>query len=183
VARAVLTAIEIHSQVLFLPSGSVYKWTDRVGREIATSCKAESLHSEARRPRTRTGKMTRSIKKEKIKGTLAAKTLSCNVSVNVRYAKYVLGGTANNGSGYIYSRAGWPNRTKITGYITRVRHARESNSDIDLPDTPDNWWMSTPYGPYMRVRGQKANPFMTRGYNLVARKHAALRPIRSRFLT
>lgn len=174
-----ITIIELHSQVLFAPGGSVREWSRGVTKEIEVAAKAMAppMRSKARWPTKATGKMARSIRGRLNRTTLHI--LRADVYVRDRRAKYVLGGTANGGRGFIYSRAGYANRSEIGGWMEGLQELREetgvANQGMLAEGLPSEWFMNTPYGPKVRVKGQRANPFLKDGYNAVAAHHAALK--------
>jgi len=176
--------IELHTQVLFLPGGSVREWSRVVTKEIETAAKAKAppFRSYARWPSRATGRLNRSIRGRLNRTTV--RILRADVYVRVPYAKYVLGGTANNGTGLIYSTAGYGARGEISDHMEFLVDLAMQGENYgqeqlrDDPDIPDDWWMRTPWGPKLVVSGQRKNPFLRDGYNEVARMHAALKPMR-----
>lgn len=141
-----LTKTIINSTPLFLPGGSVNRWSHRVARqsERAAITKAPPFRSKARRGTWATGKLAKSIYSDVTIGT-GLRRINVTVGSTSDHAVYVHEGTANKGAGYIPL-----NGNKVTMPITRI---------------PYRTWYAE------RVRGQRANPFLVDGYNSVARRH------------
>ena len=172
-ARVAIVAIEIHSERLFLPGGDVWDWTKEVTAEVKGAAKRLAPPGRSmRRPTTRytsTGRLRRSIRSSS--NTNGPHGVLGYITVDAPYAHFVLGGTAFQGHRYIYSTVGFMHKPLVDLYAAR-KHP---------PSLPHTWFMVLrPSGAYrLRVHGQKANPFLTDGYNEVARIHGALKPIRS----
>lgn len=184
-ARPVITSMLIDSTVLFAPGGDVHQWTKHITRYVAQACKAYGPPAHSmRRATTRyvsTGKLARSIQHDA--DTIGPRQVDGIVWVDVPYAQYVLGGTAYQGYRYIYSRAGYPNKALIDATITR-RGVRAVGAPKSVTGLNRRWVMRfrTDDGRYFRVHGQKRNPFMTNGYNAVAKVHRALGEFRTPYL-
>lgn len=175
-AVARITAIEIHDAKLFAPTGIVYNWSRRVTREVkeASQTFAPPSRSRARWGSKATGKLKRSIKgRVESRGP---KVLDMIVEVGVYYGKWVHGGTGRNGTRFIYSTLGAANKQFIAEVIRDQAYYRTA-------EFPGLYMKLPPPGPkfLLRVRGQRANPFLVDGYNLVSKTHQSLKPIRPKF--
>lgn len=98
----------------------------------------------------------------------------------VYYSAWVHGGTAGNGEGYIYSTAGYIVRKGIDRLLARGMQPRDRLQDrrgrfMSLQGT--GVFMILPPGPggtkpyHLRVSGQRANAFLTRGWNITNAQH------------
>jgi hypothetical protein len=188
-ARAVITAIEIHDARLFVPGGDAYDWVKGVTRETKTAAKALAPphRSFARWPRSGTGELNRSIYG---RVTSRGKILNAEIGASADHAVYVLGGTAFQGQRFIYSRLGWVNKSRVDAIAEGIRRQVRGGAQIERGGDRirKGWAMGVRPGagfgksPRLRVKGQIANPFLTDGYNVTAAHHEALKPMRSRFI-
>ena len=184
-ARIVLTSIVAHPDPLFAPGGDVSRWSAQITREVKMAARllAPPIRSTSKYGRRSSGAMRKSITgKSRRRGRLL---MSGDVSVNVYYAKWVLGGTAHQGRRYIYSTAGWANKAEVDAMANRVARGGKAHED----DIERGLYMRLPLTGYggkrayhLRVHGQRANPFLTDGYNVVAHRHGALKPMRNKYV-
>jgi hypothetical protein len=82
------------------------------------------------------------------------------------HAKYVLEGTAFQGNRYIYTTHGWANKTVVDGWI---RHRQ-----FTMDRGQHGFVMPVRGKMYLRVHGQRANPFLSDAYASVQRKSRSL---------
>lgn len=175
-AVARITAIEIHDARLFAPKGIVYNWARGVTREVKEAAQgfAPPSRSRARWGTRATGKLKRSISGRVEKR--GPKVLDMIIEAKAPYAKWVHGGTGRNGTRFIYSTLGAANKA----FIAEILRGNESFIGEDLSGL---YMKLPPPGPkyVLRVRGQRANPFLVDGFNLVSKKHRSLKPVRPKF--
>lgn len=171
-----ITAIEIHDAKLFAPSGIVYNWARKITTEVkvAAQSKAPPSRSKAKWGTKATGELQRGIKGRVDKA--GPKVLDMVIESTAPHTKYVHGGTAYQGQRYIYSTLGWANKAFVDEVL--------ASGEVAVGEEFKGLFMRLPPpGPrfLMRVRGQKRNPFLTDGYNEVAKVHRALKPVRVKF--
>lgn len=184
--RVVLTKVVAHPDPLFAPGGDVSRWTAKTTREVKNASKALAPPSRSssrygRRPST--GALRRSMVG---KSTRVGRLLiSGTVSVNTPYAKFVLGGTAHQGRRFIYSHWGFANKSEVDKIARRVSRGGRAIEDF----VEQGIYMRLPLTGvggsrifHLRVHGQKANNFLIDGYNIVAARHGALKPMVNRYL-
>lgn len=190
---AVLNVGVVDSTVLFLPGGDVYDWTRNRTKDVARSaralCPPGRSHRRATTRYVSTGRLRRSIRaKTSVDGT---RLDVGKVSVGPvdqgggNYVGHVIGGTAYQGMRYIYSDRGYPNKAIIDAVISRRGIMTLGlGRQVTAKDLQGNWVMRfrTDGGRHFRVHGQRGNPFLTDGYNVVAARHAALGFMGSPFL-
>lgn len=92
------------------------------------------------------------------------------VSSNAPHTKYVIGGTAEQGLGYIYTTAGAANPSLVQRMIG-------GEFIHDLPDGIFLVLSDARGGRHLRVHGQVSNNFLLKGYDRTARTHRALEPL------
>jgi|SoiMethySBSTD1v2_1073268.scaffolds.fasta_scaffold16315_5 hypothetical protein len=164
--------VELHSVQLFAPGGDVNVWVRRVARELKEASQgfAPPRRSMAKWSRPGTGRLMASIRGDATWD--GSKDFNIFLSANTPYATYVLKGTASQGRNYIYTTLGYANRRQIAGWVKKKQFqasAEEAGNYMPLP--PHGQFKQTKY---LRVHGQKANPFLIDGYHLVSRRHKAL---------
>lgn len=170
---------DIHPEELWAPGHIVYDWCAEIGAEL----KAESKvfcppgHSEARWPRTGTGNLLRSIFARG--NRVAPQAYSLNYGADAPYAEFVHGGTAFQRGGYIYSNRGWANKGFIDNLFLHGHVRVEGDEPYPILPIPGGLYMNlghSPYGPprQLRVRGQRANPFLVKAWRSVHRRHEGL---------
>lgn len=184
-ARVVLTSVVVYPDVLFAPGGDVSRWTARVVREVKNSAKALAPpgRSTSKYGRRSTGAMRKSMTGKSTR--VGRLLLSGTVGVNTYYAKWVMGGTAHQGRRYIYSEAGWRNKAEVDAMAARIARGGKARED----DIERGLYMKLPLtgvggrrAYHLRVHGQRANPFLVDGYNVVALRHGALKTMKSRYI-
>ena len=168
-----VTAIEIHTGQLFEPGGLVHRWAAGISREVETWAHAfvPPHTSEARWGTWATGKLEASLYRQLTEG--AGNTINIEVGASAPHARFVHEGTAHE-MGYIYTTAGYANMAIVDSWIEN-RQLRGSADDR-------GFWMPVTRIPgrtqyHLRVRGQKANPFLIKAYNRAARGHQSLHPM------
>lgn len=180
----------IDSTRLFVPPGDVWEWCEDRAIEIHLAAKAYAPpgRRSARRPRVSTGRLQNSIFYDV--RPAGAKRIDIVVSANTEYALYVHEGTANQGNNYIYTTRGWAQKGVVDSWINNNQF-RGSADDrgfwMPLPGysilpTTKFEKARTPYPSIrytLRVRGQRANPFLADAYSLVQGKHKGLPPMRA----
>lgn len=167
-----ITTVIVVDEGLYVGGGLVDRWFKRMGNNL--------WHNVVGAAPQRTGVLKSLIDLDFTHEGL--RILNCFVSSNAPYSKYVIGGTAENGAGYIYSRAGWAERDFIDDLIggggldlSRKQQFELSELAMVLSDERG--------GRHLRVHGQRANNFLATGYNRTARTHRALHPIHPGFIT
>lgn len=161
-------AIEIHDEILWEPGGDVYEWLHEVARELQTVTKrtAPSTVSKSRWGHRGTGRLKAGITANVEMDRLKVANIILNSSAP--YTMYVHGGTAYRSGSFIYSNLGWANKITVDAlYERKEAYFRNAGAMrglfMALPPGPGGTWRY-----HMRVRGQKANAFLSRGYNRVA---------------
>lgn len=152
-----LRAIEIHDEVLFIPGGEISRWVYGVASELHFYTLAEAPLNK--RPNKTSGEPPPGhlISMLDSDVTQAGKVFSINESSRAHYTRYVIEGT-----GTIIAR-------DAGGRFASPGEGR----GMYLPANPG-------YGRgrwRQRVRGQRANNFLGRAYDLTARKHPALKGV------
>jgi hypothetical protein len=165
-----LTIIELHSGILFVPGGDVHRSFQHVKNELV-----QWTHEFAppRRSEARWGTWSRGALQASIYGnlyTLADHTLGVEAGARVPYAKYVHNGTAQE-TGYIYTTAGFANAAIVDSWIDN-RQLRGSADDSGFWMPITRIPLKTKY--FLRVRGQKANPFLHNAYDRTRYDHSML---------
>ena len=171
----VITEVSIHSDhLLYLPGGDVWEWCEGVANELKTTARAfcPPNRSYSKWGHKGTGATLASIKSGVV--PTGAERLTITLSADSPGAPYLIGGTALDGAGWIYSDAGWIMRKKIasvsrrkSSLATKAAQAEFAGLHMTLPPGK---------GPIrqLRVRGQKKNPFITDAYDSVRYHHSAL---------
>jgi hypothetical protein len=174
-----LQQIVINSAPLFVPPrGDVWQWCEGIKRELKKFAVAFAPPNRSRAARGRiyaTGDLVRQIDSAvTIEG---AERLDIWVWSGGPHAKYVLGGTASQGTRYIYSTAGYANRKVIAQWFKQrqIGGIRETIGQGlvmgPLPPGPGNAYQ-------LRVHGQVANPYLQDAYTVVQSGHRSLPPKR-----
>ena len=166
------TVVSVDTTVLFVPpSGDVWEWFSGVAREFRELARSQAppRRSAARHGTWATGRMQRSIYASV--GAVGARVLEMDVGSTSPHATYVLRGTAYQGYRYIYTTAGYAARGTVNEWI---KHRQFAGSPADA-----GYWMPVTRVPfkskyYLRVRGQKPNPFLQDGYRLLRARHSSL---------
>lgn len=169
----------IDSTLLFIPGGDVNDWCTQRTVELKT------MAIEKAPPNRSSSRFYQALRKSQSTGRLAAAITGSTGMVGDRiitmrlgvreemapHADYVLGGTARNGTGYIYTPLGYANYQLITAAVMSRNfkmYKGEKGWVLNLPETYHEQHL------YLRVKGQRANPFITDAYAAVARVHTAL---------
>lgn len=146
---------------MYVGHGVVKRWLTRVGNRLYQNTVLAAPE--------RSGELKSMIDLDFEQGP-SLRVLSAVVSSNAPYTKYVIEGTAQQGAGYIYSKAGYANLSLVERMAAGFR--------VDQ-DTSGLWLVIRDGGPkfHLRVHGQRANNFLAAGYNRTARTHSSLHPI------
>jgi hypothetical protein len=168
--------VEIHDARLFAPGGPVYQWAVEVRRDLRVAAKglAPPTRSMSKWGHKGTGNLREAIRADVYQ--IGTEQLGIDLYVDeaqAYYAKYVLNGTAYQGTRYIYSTGGWANKKVIDEWYRKGLH-KTGPFPVGLAMGP------LPPGPggtfpfHFKVRGQKANPFITDAYWLISRRRREL---------
>jgi len=146
---------------MYVGNGVVHRWLIRVGNRLYQNTVIAAPE--------RSGDLKSMIDLDFEQGP-GLRVLSAVVSSNAPYTKYVIKGTAHQGTGYIYSTQGYAN----LGLVERMAAGFRVEED-----TTGLWLVIRDGGPkfHLRVHGQRANNFLAEGYNKTARTHRSLHPI------
>lgn len=160
--RYVIIPGVITTTALFTPRGMVSQWTQGIARsvEIAAIDHAPPNRSHARWGTWATGALASQMYRHV--ATTGTHEVTAEVGNRSEHALYVHEGTATNGTGHIYTNLGWANQARVDKAV------------VDGTYLGRGYYMPVEGTFRLRVRGQRANPFLTDGWNLVARNHAAL---------
>jgi len=178
------TRIVITDDRLFLPGGDVHEWTQGVKNELLAAARSYAPPGRSMSKHghnlVATGRLLEAIRANVFQST--TETLGIDLYVDEQaapYAKYVLGGTAAQGQRFIYSTEGWKDKAVIDSwYRKRQIKGVRALAGLGLIMGP------LPPGPggfhpfHLRVKGQRANPFISDAYTLVRRRHRSLPPMR-----
>lgn len=158
----------VHDEGLYVGGGMVDRWFKRMGNNL--------WHKVVAAAPQRTGELKSMIDLDF--NRFGLRIINCQVSSNAPHTQYVIGGTADNGAGYIYSNEGWHNRFLVDRIV--AGHGARGEDTKGL-------WMTLndrrQPNRLLRVHGQRANNFLLTGYNATARTHAALHPIHPGLIT
>lgn len=165
------TAVQINSAQLFAPTGDVGQWAGRIATQLRMTAKgyAPPRRSFARHGTWATGRMQRGIEGRAYWD--GRKDYDIILSSSAPYTKYVHQGTASQGKNYIYTSKGYANRKVIAEWIKNKQlNFEKGEKGLVMPVT------RVPFkgALYLRVKGQKANPFLTDAYYTVQSKHRSL---------
>lgn len=145
---------------LYVGNGAVARWMRGIGTQLFANVLAVTPQ--------RTGRLRAGLRRTDER--LGVRILSTAVESTAPHTGYVIGGTAANGLGLIYSTRGWRNRATVG----RIRAGQF------VTDLPRGLWMNLSDargGRHLVVHGQRANNFLAKGYNNTARTHRSLHPI------
>lgn len=180
-ARTPITAIEVDSTVLFVPTGDVHDWVEKICRSVQREARVLCPPGRSKRRAT-----TRYINKNVLRSTIRSRTRMAGTRLDVGtisvgpadqgggdYTEYVLGGTGYQGTRYIYSRRGYANKAIIDAVVSRRGIRALGVGQVTASDLQGNWVMRfrTDGGRHFRVHGQKRNPFLFLAWNRIARRH------------
>lgn len=169
-------SVFVNTERMFQPGGDVFDWATARANEIKVRAIANAPpgRTRARHPTWARGHLQRSITAEV--DAQPGRVVLFRVAANVPYAKFVHNGTAG-GKNFIYTNDGWANRHDVDVWI---RNRQFEGGTTELPSGElGTYFMPITRIPgrtqfALRVRGQRKNPFLTDGYNEVARRHSAL---------
>jgi hypothetical protein len=170
--RVQLVAVTADSSPLFRPTGSVNNWSHVLARDIRRAARERTPGGTPGRSRARHGTWARGRLAASfytdVDAFPSARIINVEVGNTSGHARYVHDGTANAGTGYIYTSKGFANRALVDTWIT---------SGI-RPDRP-GYLMPVTRIPgrtrhYLRVRGQFPNPFLRDGLEAALRRHRLL---------
>lgn len=153
-----ISKIVVHDQGLFVPGGDIHRWLETVKQQIEFGVTRECPIGH--RPNKTDGTSP---------GHLASTIFADLTRVGQRQATIVVGATADytiyvvKGTSTIYAR------NTLGQFVSN----EFGGGGMFLPANPGYGGDKT----RQRVRGQKANNFIVRGYNDAARRHSALRPM------
>lgn len=156
--------LELHPQVLFLPGGDVATWERRLSNELTIAAKAEAppnkdtiktRYWDAYPP----GSLIKSIKTE-TDINITTMTFTTTLIADVPYALFVHEGTKD------IRASRFQNRNAL-GHFT----PGFTSKGMIIPTYDDKFRRA------LSRKGQAANPFLRRGFNNVAARHEALRPL------
>lgn len=183
--RYVKTTVVLFPEKLFGRGHLVNRWGVQLTAETKHAVKfmAPPHRSRSRYGKRKgTGALQRSIRGVTVRTGLTMQ--ESRVSVNVYYAPWVLGGTAAQGRRYIYSDKGWLYKPMVDAQARLSAKGGRVNEDF----VEMGFYMRLPLANvggsriyHLRVHGQRSNNFMVDGYNIVAAKHPALKPIRNKY--
>lgn len=164
-----VTSVVVIDQHLYVGGGLVHRWFSRVGNNMYSNIVGAAPIRE--------GTLKAGITPAHIQHEATLRVLGFKIESTAPHTQYVLGGTANNGEGYIYSTKGAANPEIVERMLAGERVSEEENEGM--------WMTIEDGGPkfHLRVHGQKANNFMLEGYNRTARTHRSLHPIYPGFIT
>lgn len=183
----------MYDQKMYLGTGLVGRWMRGITRETEVAVKAHAPPNRSmakHRPRPGTGQLMASIYSANsstpslriARGEVGVGPVADELTED--YAKFVLGGTAGQGTQYIYSHEGWANKGLVDYMFSGTRRAallkKESGGSGFFMGVRAGAGYKP--GPRLRVHGQRANNFLQDGYNVVARTHRSLKPMRRRFV-
>lgn len=165
-----IVLFHIDADDLFAPGHDVHDWTEEVARDLKKTIFRTTPPgtSKSRHGHRGTGRLRASLTTSATR--VAPTEIELLVEAKTSYATYVHGGTAGGGrsGSFIYSNLGWANRQTVDAILAA------GQAHLEPPQNMRGLYMRVPPGPggtqryLMRVRGQRANPFLIRGYNRVA---------------
>lgn len=168
----------ISDEKLFLPGGNVYDWSHKLAEQLETVTRqtAPPTVSKSRWKHVGTGRLKRGI--TATVNMDVDKVITIDVNSSAPYSMFVHGGTAIGRGSHIYSTLGWANRITVDSLFDA------GTTKFRPPAALQGLYMALPpntgghFPWHLRVRGQRANPFLSRGYNRVARMgHPALKKL------
>lgn len=154
-----VSRVVVVDEGLYVGRGLVNRWFKTIG----VSLYANILEAAPER----SGELKAGIVQDY--GRAGLRILNTTVASTAPHTKYVIGGTAGNGLGYIYTKRGFANIATV---------GRMLNGEF-VKDPPVGLWLhlsDARGGRYLRVRGQRKNNFLAKGYDATARRHRSLRP-------
>jgi hypothetical protein len=177
--------MDVHPEQLWEPGHEIYDHCKHMTEQLERSIKinAPPNRSTARWPRTGTGRLQAGI--VGIGKRTGAQSFDITIVSQAPYTMYVHGGTAFQRGGHIYSTMGYANRAFIDanigtwheGEISPVTGVATGEGRFGILPIPGGMFMALPPGGgftrrfHLRVRGQRAHPFLIEGWNSVAIRH------------
>lgn len=157
--------VVVTDEGLYTGTGMVHRWLRGVTNTLYHSIVAEAPE--------RSGELKAGITPGFIQHEGSLRILSGTVESTAPHTLFVIRGTAGQGEGYIYRNDAARTSPLVRRYLNGGRVQGEQLRGM---------WMrfSNPYPPRtlaLRVKGQRPNNFMLKGYNRTARRHRALHPI------
>jgi hypothetical protein len=180
---------DIHPEELFQPGHAVFDWCFEIKEMLENFSKAEAppRTSRSRWGHVGTGFLAANIHADMTR--TGPESYDMILNSDAEYSKYVHGGTAGGGTGFIYSSAGWRNRAMVDEMVdARIffpRGARGGLNPALRAKGIRSLFMTLPpntggrFRFHLRVRGQRANPFLVKGYNRTRLLHDGLPPLGS----
>lgn len=187
-----LEYMDLHPEQEWLPGHDVYDWIMGIGEELREAarlyCPHDGKNSEARWPRVGTGILLATVYFDSQR--TGPESYDLDFGARAPYTMFVHGGTAYQRGRYIYSKMGQANKSTIDAAYA-AGHAgkglRQAQMELGLEEAGygilpfvGGMWMKLKPGAgftqayHMRVRGQKANPFLYKAYRMVYHRHEGL---------
>lgn len=169
--HAEITAIIVHDEKLFAPTGDIGRWASSVAYEFEwntksaapVSSRTKSNWSMEHHPTETNGALRRGI--DASVGRTSLRRLRIDLTSSASYSTYVLFGTSR-----IYSRsARVPAGEPGAGQFASVGFG---NGGMYIPLRPGKGLIR------QSVSGQRANNFIETGFNATAARHSSLRSMR-----
>lgn len=168
--------VTVNSGEVFTMGGPVHRWAVECSKTMERFAIAfcPPNRTMARHPTWATGKMASQMYRE-ISESGPGRFVNFEVGNTSPHAKYVLGGTGHGGQRFIYTALGWANKSLVDSW---VKAGFFEGSDAD-----NGMWMPVNRIPgktryFLRVRGQRANPFLQDAYAVTRQQHTGLPRIR-----
>lgn len=143
---------------LYQGTGLVHRWLARIGVSM--------YHNTLQAAPERSGELKAGIHLSQARE--GRRIISVAVESTAPHTMYVIGGTAGNGLGFIYTTRGRAN----PGTVGRMLNG------VFVKDAPRGLWLvlsDARGGRHLRVHGQRKNNFLAKGYDATARVHQSLR--------
>src|SRR5215467_5348298 len=151
-----VVAVEVHPSTLFNKGHEVYDWCHDINRQMEVATKALAPVGRSREyrgpkaPAHAGGELRRKICASMRR--LGPEQIEMTITSGAPYTKFVHGGTAFQGTRYIYSTAGWRNKRAVDALASRdyFLAARYRTSAT----VRRGWYMVLPQGggPKFRLR-------------------------------
>jgi hypothetical protein len=171
--------LDLHPEQEWAPGHDVYDWCASICQELMVAsrlwCPIAGKNSEARWPRVGTGHLLGSVYAEGHR--TGPESYYLEYGAKAHYTQWVHGGTAYQRKGYIYSRMGYANKATIDAAMLAGRGTARGSTASPFAR---GMYMSLPpggghsYRYHLRVRGQRANPFLYKAYRQVYHRHEGL---------
>lgn len=168
--------IVVNSGEVFEQGGAVHQWASGVSRDMERRAiaLAPPARSHARWGTWATGKLAAAMYRE-IYESGPGRFVNFEVGNRSPHAKYVHDGTAYQGTRYIYTNLGWANKQLVDSWV-KSKFFEGTSDDAGM-------WMPVTRVPgitlyFLRVHGQRANPFLQDAYAVTRQFHSGLPKIR-----